>query len=136
MYHCAGGPRGSLMAGDQRHDRRYRVKPMYTAVEARRAGGGHEAEALRGHVYDISVAGVGIELDRPLSPGESVALDLDLPGTQPDVRAAADVVWVRDDEDEPGPRRMALRFTSFGSATDRDRLVEYLRSTAEAPPPE
>ena len=101
---------------------------MYTGVTARRAG---EAPALHGHVYDISASGVRIELDKALTPGEPVALHLDLPGTSSEVEASASVVWVHDDQDDPGPCRMALRFTSFADRSDRDRLIQYLASAIE-----
>jgi c-di-GMP-binding flagellar brake protein YcgR len=97
---------------------------MYTAVTARR---GHASIAkLQGHVYDISASGVRIELDEALQPGECVVLDLDLPGAATSVHASASVVWVNDPHDDPGPRRMALRFTSFSDGADRDRLIDYL----------
>jgi len=36
------------------------------------------------------------------------------------------VVWVHDEQDDPGPRRMALKFTEFLNRSDRNRLVEYI----------
>ena len=95
---------------------------MYTAVTARRSG----ADGLHGHVYDISADGVRIELDEALLPGESVALCLHLPGARDSVEASASVVWVHDDADDPGPRRMALRFTAFGNNADQRRLIGYI----------
>ena len=56
-------------------------------------------------------------------------LDLDLPGAGTSVNASASVVWVNDPNDDPGPRRMALRFTSFSDQANRDRLIEYLGTT-------
>jgi c-di-GMP-binding flagellar brake protein YcgR len=97
---------------------------MYTAVTARR--GQAAISSLHGHVYDISATGVRIELDEALHPGECVVLNLDLPGAQMSVNASASVVWVNDPQDDPGPRRMALRFTSFSAQADRDRLISYL----------
>ena len=97
---------------------------MYTAVTARR--GQAAVSRLQGHVYDISASGVRIELDEALQPGECVVLDLDLPGSRTSVNASASVVWVNDPHDDPGPRRMALRFTSFSDRANRDRLIEYL----------
>ncbi len=102
---------------------RVRVMPMYSSVTARRDDG---AGALQGHVYDICEDGVRIELDEPLAPGDSVALHLDLPGTPTSLVAAASVVWVHDQLDDPGPRRMALRFTRFLDDGGRDRLHNFL----------
>lgn len=110
----------------QRRDHeRIRVQPMYTAVTACPCGRDH-ADRLQGHVYDISRGGVRIELDEALSPGETVALQLDLPGAPSVVAASASVVWVHDEQDDPGPRRMALRFTGFCDTTDRERLADYI----------
>ena len=115
----------------RRSCRRLRVPPMYTSVTARReADGGAE---LHGHVYDISEHGLRIELDQPLEPGERVALLLDLPGALAPVNASACVVWVNDANDDPGPRRMALRFTRFTRRADRRRLIEFLGQGALVP---
>lgn len=98
---------------------------MYTAVTARRAG----RAGLHGHVYDISAGGARIELDEPLEPGERVAVHLELPGTDMGVDAAASVVWVHDADDDPGPRRMALKFTGFSDRADEMRLRRFLESS-------
>ncbi len=101
---------------------------MYTTVTARRVARPGNA-ALCGHIYDICEAGVRIELDEPLEPGESVELELELPGAPGGVEASADVVWIHDALDDPGPRRMALRFTGFAGRGDRDRLTRYLTTS-------
>ena len=54
--------------------------------------------------------------------------DASLPFSDPPIHARADVVWINDADDDPGPRRMALRFTGFLSESDRNRLVSYLGS--------
>ncbi len=107
----------------RRAHERVQVQAMYTAVTASRDPHG---EPLHGHVYDISIGGVRIELDEPLPPGESVTLQLDLPGIHTSMQAATSVVWCNDDQDDPGPRRMALRFTAFPRGDDRDRLAQYI----------
>ena len=112
----------SVEQPNRREETRLKVPPMYTQVIARRG----TEDPLRGHVYDISKAGLRIELDTPLEPGESVRLEVELPGASPGVAASARVVWVNDDQDDPGPRRMALRFVEFSDSTNRDRLVRYL----------
>ena len=109
----------------RRGHERIRMQPMYTAVTACLSDRGDDLR-LEGHVYDISMGGVRIELDRPLDPGEIVALQLLLPGTQSPVQASASVVWVHDEDDDPGPRRMALQFTEFPNNADRDRLGDYI----------
>ncbi len=112
---------------DRRAYERFTLMPMYTSVEAKRLSDG-VAEEIAGHAYDISEAGARIELDQALEPGESIAVDLTLPGASSTVSASADVVWVNDVTDDPGPRRMALRFTNFRSDEDHDRLRRYLGS--------
>lgn len=117
----------------RRRHRRFSLPPMYSAVTATRREGGQAGAVtskLYGHVYDISAGGVRIELDVPLDPGESVVLLLDLPGTWSEVEAWADVVWVHDAQDDPGPRRMALQFTEFTHPSDLQRLSHYLQTVA------
>ncbi len=110
---------------DRRTHQRFTLMPMYTTVEARRLAADVD-QALLGHAYDISETGVRIELDEALEPGESIAVHLTLPGATSSVAASADVVWVNDEMDDPGPRRMALRFTKFRSDQDHDCLLRYL----------
>lgn len=112
------------MQPTRRETPRFRLPAAYSAVTAHR--GQAAVSQLHGHVYDISASGVRIELDEALQPGECVVLDLDLPGTRTSVNASASVVWVNDPHDDPGPRRMALRFTSFCDRANRDRLFDYL----------
>ena len=102
----------------RRDSRRFRVPAAYAAVTAHR--GQAAVSQLQGHVYDISATGVRIELDEALHPGECVVLNMDLPGACTCVSASASVVWINDTQDDPGPRRMALRFTSFSDRADRD----------------
>ena len=109
----------------RREFERIRVQPMYTAVTACTSAQDNPRR-LQGHVYDISESGVRIELDDALEPGQIVTLHLDLPGADAAVEAAASVVWVHDDQDDPGPRRMALKFTEFQNRSDRNRLVDYI----------
>ncbi len=109
----------------RRGHQRIRVQPMYTAVTACPSNRDGDLR-LEGHVYDISKGGVRIELDEALDPGEVVALRLALPGAASVVEASASVIWVHDEHDDPGPRRMALRFTGFPNDDDRDRLGDYI----------
>ena len=112
---------------DKREYVRFTLSPMYSSVTARRVGS-EEVKELHGHAYDISEAGVRFELDEAIDPGESIAVDLTLPGTQTAVGATGDVVWVNDEIDDPGPRRLAIQFTEFRSEEDRFRLLNYLGS--------
>ena len=109
----------------RRKHERIRVQPMYTSVIAKCPGQDDDLEML-GHIYDVSEGGVRIELDEAIEPGRTVTLHLEFPGTAAAIKASASVVWVHDDQDDPGPRRMALRFTEFTSTPDRHRLVDYI----------
>jgi hypothetical protein len=106
------------------HERRA-LPPAYTSVEARRVTC-PRARPLLGHAYDVSEGGVRIELDEPLPQGEPMSLRLNLPGETLPVAAVGDVVWLNDEVDDPGPRRMALKFKAFGTASDRERLLRFI----------
>jgi len=102
---------------------------MYTPVAVRRLPKGEEI--LEGHVYDISEGGLMFELDEAVEPGVEMLVQVTLPGSgEPgpgrSVFAYATLVWDGTDEDEPGPVRMAARFTGFGGAGDRERLLRCL----------
>ena len=110
---------------ERRLHERYSLAPMYSDVTVQRVEN-LSTDRLSGHAYDISESGVRIELDVALEIGQGVALHLSLPGQDTPMFVAADVVWVNDELDDPGPRRMALRFTDFIVETERARLLAYL----------
>jgi c-di-GMP-binding flagellar brake protein YcgR len=101
---------------------RFSLPPMYTAITASRAAGA----CLSGHAYDISEGGMRLELDEALAPGEVVTVDIELPGTQSSISVRGNVVWVNDADDDPGPRRHAMRFADFATPADHARLVSFL----------
>lgn len=109
---------------NRREHERFRLQPMYTSVAAAPADAPNDVRG--GHAYDISETGVRIELDEAAPVGQCMHISLDLPGIDLGVGSAARVVWVNDAQDDPGPRRMALQFTSFDSEADHHRLVRYL----------
>jgi len=110
---------------NRRERARLKLPAMYTSVLVEPKAE-NAAAAMSGHAYDISESGVRIELDEPLSVGQPVKLHLGLPGAAEQIDAAADVVWVHEADDDPGPRRMALRFTEFATPADYARLTSYL----------
>ena len=114
---------------ERRQHERFSLAPMYSEVTVQRVEN-LSINRLGGHAYDISESGVRIELDEALEVGQGVALHMSLPGQDTPMFVAADVVWVNDEVDDPGPRRMALRFTDFLMETERDRLLAYLANTA------
>lgn len=97
---------------EQRQTERFRLEPMLTSVEVTRAGG----MPADGHAYDISETGLRFELDEPVPAGEFVSVTLQWPGAGPAIQVDGEVVWVHLAEDDPGPRRMGVRFTSVEPA--------------------
>ena len=87
---------------------------------------------LEGHAYDISEGGIRFELDEPIPAGTSVAVKLELPGLADDAGpgralfATGNVVWIDDEDIDIGPARMAIAFTTFCRAGDRERLLAQL----------
>jgi hypothetical protein len=104
---------------------RFRLQPMYTAVNVESHG---RSEVIQGHAYDISEAGVRLELDEPLDPGEDVQVEIRLPGEATSIGVSATVLWVHGPDDDPAARRLALRFTAFRGPRDHARLVRFLGS--------
>ena len=115
---------------EQRQHERFRLSPMYTSVTVQRVDG-LSLRSIDGHAYDISESGARIELDEALSPGERIALCLRLPGNANSIFVSGRIIWLHDDEDDPGARRMAVHFTRFLNSDDRTRLVRYLGSNAQ-----
>jgi hypothetical protein len=112
---------------DRRIFPRFQLEPMYTPLALQAP----EAETFdnEGHAYDISEGGVRFEADKPVKPGTTVTMQIVLPNLnhreiEPGrtVLVYANVVWI-EDEDEPGPYKMAAVFTRFAKAGDRERLL-------------
>ncbi len=108
---------------NRRQAERFSVAPMYTEIRARRES---ESPEMSGHIYDVSATGIRLELDEPVTPGDELAIVMDLPGSDGSVDAQGTVVWLHDELDDPGPRRMALRIDTFGSHEDRQRYARFL----------
>jgi Tfp pilus assembly protein PilZ len=112
---------------DRRQHERFRLSPMYSPVTVQHVEG-LRMQVLDGHAYDVSESGVRLELDQALQIGERVALLLQIAGEERGIGITAQVVWVNPEEDDPGPRRMAMRFLTFSAGSDRRRLIDYIRS--------
>lgn len=118
---------------DRRRFPRFRTEPMYAPIAVRLLTG--ETFDLEGHAYDISQGGCRFELDRGIEPGTAVAMQITLPtmhnepGESRPVYVFANVVWI-EDEDEPGPIKMACVFSRFAIAGDEARLLGHLRTGA------
>jgi hypothetical protein len=113
---------------NRRRFERYSVSPMYTPVAVRFMQ--DEKFTQSGHAYDISEGGIQFELDRPIDPGTPIAIEIALPyladdiGPGRSVFVLGNVIWA--DVSEPGPCRLAMAFTRFARAGDRERLMKRL----------
>lgn len=121
-----------IQAIDRRQFARFQLEHMYTPVAVRTLDS--ELFSIEGHAYDISEGGIRFELDRPIAPGKKVAMQITLPdldashiGPGRSVFVFANVVWI-EDEDEPGPVKMAAVFTHFARVGDRERLLRQFAS--------
>jgi len=120
-----------MARNERRQHNRYELKPAYTRLLVRPEGEHHFT--LEGHAYDISIGGMRFELDSPIEPGSPVGLLLDLPQPSPPgaivgsnlVAITGTVVWI-DDDDAPGPVRMAAIFHNFESPADEERLAKAI----------
>lgn len=102
---------------------RFRVQPMYTRVVICCTV---EGKPMEGHAYDISLEGMRYELDEALPEGTQVDLLIELPGATEPIRGSGQVVRVFDRDDDPGPRRQAVRLDRFLSERDRQRLARLI----------
>lgn len=115
---------------DRRRFERYALPPMYSRILVRLPDS--EEFEWEGHAYDISEGGVRFELDRAVAPGSAIAMRIDLPHAPSERSTArrsvfvfANVVWL-EEEDAPGPVRMAAVFTQFAREGDRELLLGRL----------
>ena len=117
---------------NRRRYERFALAPGYTPVAVKLLA--DDTFQFEGHAYDISEAGLRFELDQPIDPGTPVAIEVTLacgPRSFTEdnrVCVMGSVVWVDDDEDEPGPVRMAAAFTRFARTGDKERLLAQLQS--------
>ena len=117
---------------DRRVFPRFQLQPMYTPLAIAAVGDQSEgAFANEGHAYDISEGGVRFEAEHPIPPGSSVQMRITLPNlsthdleSNRTILVTANVVWL-EDEDQPGPYKMAATFHSFVRLADRDRLLRH-----------
>ncbi len=113
---------------DRRRHSRFATPPMYHSVSVRPI---ESIEAsLDGHAYDLSEGGAQIELDETLPIGAEVALCLHLPpgfdtGPGRSIVILGRVIWIEEDE-TPGPTRLAIAFREFARDVDAARLRRYL----------
>lgn len=113
---------------EHRRHPRLRLDPACTSVVVQ-AIEDDRVQTMHGHAYDVSESGVRIELDEALRPGQHVGMCLQLPTEAGGVFVSGRIMWVFDDQDDPGPRRMAVQFTRFLHDEDRHRLLRYLQTS-------
>lgn len=140
--HTPAQPSGLAGAEDRRESPRFTVDPMYSSVTVRPAAGhgrkGFARRPLDGHVYEVSMGGLRFELDRPLRRNAAVEIELALPGCEQSIHAHGRIVRVFDELDDPGPRRMAVEFESFGEGAkailERYLAQKWLRRAVDQRP--
>ena len=116
---------------NRRTHERFLLQPGYTSA-AVRLHPDETAFTLEGHVYDISEGGIRFELDRPIEPGTTVSLRIDLPSNTGDlgpgrsVFVTGNIIWC--DLEEPGASKMALAITRFDREGDKGRMLKALTS--------
>lgn len=115
---------------DRRRFPRFMLPTGYAPLKVRTLD--RETFDIEGFAYDVSEGGIRFELDRPIEPGTQVAMEIALPGLAEStigpgraVYAFANIVWI-EDEDEPGPVKMAAVFARFAREVDGARLREQL----------
>jgi hypothetical protein len=114
-------------ATERRQHERYVLPHMYTAITVMHADG-LRLQRYEGHAYDISESGIRFELDTPLQPGEPVSFQIELPGGGGAVNGTGRIVRLFDEQDDPGPRRMALSIARYATSDDRHRLLRMIGS--------
>lgn len=117
---------------DRRIGPRHVLPVGYTPIAVRRLD--ENDFKLEGHAYDISEGGVQFELDQGIEPGTAVAVRIHLPTLVGDVGpgravfAFGNVVW--NDDEDVGPVRLAIAFSSFARDGDAERLMRQVGSGA------
>lgn len=121
---------------NRRKFERFATPPMYTSVALRTLD--EETFTHEGHAYDFSEGGMQFELDRGFEPGSHVAIRIDIPdqrfvntgdtGPGRAIFAFANVIWM--DDSDAGPVRLAVAFTNFARAGDRERLLRLISRRA------
>ncbi len=115
---------GEPSGAERRVHPRRSVSAMYSLVEAKPLGG--TGLPCSGHVYDVSLGGVRVELDEHVAPGTELELALHLPSEPGAIRARGTVTRVYDADDDPVCRRAGVRFERFDDASDELRLRRFL----------
>lgn len=111
-------------SSNRRVHQRRSVAAMYSAVEAKPIGG--FGPTASGHIYDVSLGGVRIDLDDPVAPGTDLRLALHLPAESKAIRVTGTVMRVFDADDDPICQRTGVRFVAFEDAADETRLRRFL----------
>lgn len=117
---------------ERRQFDRFELPAMYTRITIR--GVDQDEFEWDGNAYDISRGGVRFEADQSFEPGTAVAMRIDLPrapierSSEPrSVFVFGNIVWLEDD-DQPGPYKMAAVFTRFEQPDDEALLMRRIAS--------
>lgn len=125
----------NLRLTNRRRFERFALEPAYTEIRVRTID--EDSFSHLGHIHDLSEGGVRFELDEPIDPGTPVAVEIRMPGLGDGINdigpgravyAFGTVVWANED-DFPGPIRLAIAFRRFARAGDRERMMRQLFTT-------
>lgn len=119
----------TLPSSERRRHPRFNLAPMYSEVVARLLTD-DSTIGVPGHAYNISEGGVRIESEGTFHVGQSVHLDITLPGTFEEIHASGKIVWIMRGDDDPAARRMAVQFERFDAPADQWRLMRFIQGAA------
>ena len=114
---------------EMRRAPRTTLEPMYHGATVHMTIGDSVWET-EGHLYDLSLVGARLEVDEMLVPGQAVTAVLHLPGSAGNVHVSGTVVRVYSPMDDPGPRRVGVRFDRFLGPEHEARLRVHLGEAA------
>ena len=100
--------------------------PVYTVVYLRQS----DFNEVGGKMYNLSIGGLGVKTNYPISTGERLALSFRLPNTIGLVNGVGQVVWRQFHGDNPGQRETlftaGIKFLSIGRSS-RKAVHDYVR---------
>jgi Tfp pilus assembly protein PilZ len=100
--------------------------PVYTVVYLRQS----DFNEVGGKMYNLSIGGLGVKTNYPISTGERLALSFHLPNTVGRVNGVGQVVWRQFHGDKPGHRETlftaGIKFLNIGRSS-RKAVHDYVR---------
>jgi hypothetical protein len=79
-------------------------------------------------ISDVSGSGIGIVAKEKLTEGETMHLELSIPGDDIPMFVVGKVTWVVKDKKDENTYRAGVRLTKLNRA-DKERLMKYIESS-------